>query len=99
MEPPIRKGLEPRRLASGAVGGFVIGVVSILYVGSEGPKVVFYVGLALAIVLTAPWILSTLYVRTERGRAARDEDLVRRRDESLARWGEQSHGHDNDQLE
>ena len=99
MEPPIRKGLERRHLASGAVGGFVIGVVSILYLGSEGPKVVFYVGLALAVVLTAPWILSMLYVRTERGRAARDKELVRRRDEYLAMWGEQSHGHDNDPSE
>lgn len=63
----------------------MIGVLSILYLGSEGPKVVFYVGLALAVVLTAPWILSMVYVRTARGRAARDEDLVRRRDKYRCR--------------
>lgn len=75
----------------------MIGVASILYLGSEGPKVVFYVGLALAVVLTAPWILSLVHVRTVRGRAARDEGLVRRRDEYPARSREQSHSHDNDQ--
>ena len=104
MDPLVRKGLEPRRLASGAIGGVVIGVASILMLGSEVDRVVPYVGLALAVALTAPWILSVLYMRTERGRAARDERLVRRRDEFLARWGdddlarlEQSYGHDRDQ--
>jgi hypothetical protein len=36
-----------------------------------------YAGVALTVVLTAPWILAVLYSRTERGRAARDEHLVR----------------------
>ena len=73
----MRRGLEPRRLASGAVGGVVIGVISIFMLGSEGPKAVFYIGLVLMVVLTAPWILSVHYLRTERGRAARHEYLAR----------------------
>jgi hypothetical protein len=32
----LRRGFDPRRLASGAVAGVVIGVLSILLVGSEG---------------------------------------------------------------
>ena len=86
----MRRGLEPRRLASGAVGGVVIGVISILMLGSEGPKAVFYIGLVLMVVLTAPWILSVLYLRTERGRPARREDL--------ARW-EHPRGQTRDQAE
>jgi peptidoglycan/LPS O-acetylase OafA/YrhL len=84
----VRKGLEPRRLASGAVVGGVIGVMSILMLGSEGPKAVFYVGVALMVLLTAPWILSVLYLRTERGRVSRHEYLARR---------EHSRGHATDQ--
>ena len=83
-------GLEPRRLASGAVIGVVIDVPSILTLPSEGPDAVSYIGVALMVVLTGAWILSVLYVRTERGRAARDEYLVRR---------EQPRGHDADQPE
>jgi peptidoglycan/LPS O-acetylase OafA/YrhL len=88
VDPLVRKGLEPRRLASGAVFGVVIGVISALLVGSEGHKSVYYVGIALAIALTAPWILSVLYLRTARGRAAREEYLARR-EHSLAGNGEQ----------
>jgi peptidoglycan/LPS O-acetylase OafA/YrhL len=88
VDPLVRKGLEPRRLASGAVFGLLIGVVSTLLVGSEGHQSVYYIGIALAIALTAPWILSVLYLRTGRGQAARDEYLARR---------EQSHGHDTEQ--
>jgi hypothetical protein len=88
VDPLVRKGLEPRRLASGAVVGVVIGVISALLVGSEGHKSVYYVGIALAIALTAPWILSVLYLRTERGRAAREEYLTRPK-QSHGRNGEQ----------
>jgi hypothetical protein len=42
--------LAPGRLASGAVFGVVIGVPSYLLLGSEGPEVVFYVGVALMVV-------------------------------------------------
>jgi hypothetical protein len=86
VNPLVRRGLEPRRLASGAVGGIVIGVISVLMLGAEGPKALFYIGVALMVVLTAPWILSVVYLRTERGRTARDEYLAGRRDEYLARW-------------
>ena len=89
MDPLVRKLLEPRGLAGGAVGGVLIGVVSILLIGSEGDRVAVYVGVALAVVLTAPWILSVLYLRTERGRAARADYLVRRRNEYLATWGDE----------
>ena len=72
--PLLRMGLEPRRLASGAVLGVVIGLIALLPLASEeGPKAVGYVGVALMVVLTAPWILSVFYLRTERGQAARDE--------------------------
>jgi uncharacterized membrane protein len=90
VDPLVRKGLQPRRLASGAVAGVVIAVISILMLGSEeGPRIVSYVGVTLAVVLTVPWILSVLYLRTGRGRSARDEYLARRRDE-LGRWGEET---------
>jgi hypothetical protein len=75
--------LEPGRLASGAVFGVVIGAPSILLLGSEeGPKVVFYLGVALMVVLETAWIASLLYLRTGRGRAARDEYVARRQ-----QWG------------
>jgi hypothetical protein len=80
------------------VAGVVIGVISIFMLGSEGPEALFYIGVALMVVLTAPWILSVLYLRTERGRAARDEYLARSRDEYLARW-EHSRGQTRDQAE
>ena len=52
--PLLRMGLEPRRLASGAVLGVVIGLISLLPLASEeGPKAVGYVGVALMVVLTA----------------------------------------------
>jgi hypothetical protein len=70
--------IEPRRLAGPAVLGVVIGVPSFLSLGSEAHDVVSYVGIALTVVLTAPWIVSVLYLRTARGRAARDEYLARR---------------------
>jgi hypothetical protein len=89
VDPLVRKGLEPSRLAGGAVGGVVIGIGSILMLDSEAPRVMAYVGLALAVFLTAPWILSVVYLRTERGRAARDEHLARRRDEFRTRWGDE----------
>jgi hypothetical protein len=49
-------------------------------------------------VLTSLWILSVLYLRTERGRAARHEYLARSRDEYLARW-EHPRGQTRDQAE
>ena len=67
--------------------GVVIGVPSILLLGSEGPQGVFYVGVALMVLLETAWISSLLYLRTERGRAARDDYLARRE-----RWG----GHNTD---
>jgi hypothetical protein len=82
--------LEPRRLASGAVFGIVIGVPSILLLGSEGPEGVFYVGVALMVVLTAAWVSSVLYLGTKRGQAAREEYLARQ---------EQSRGHSTHQPE
>ena len=49
--PLLRMGLEPRRLASGAVLGVVIGLISLLPLASEeGPKAVGYVGVALMVV-------------------------------------------------
>jgi predicted permease len=78
VDPWVRKRLEPRRLASGAVFGVVIGAVSVLMAGSkEGPRIVFYIGIALAIALIAPWILSVLYLLTQRGRAARRDRRLR----------------------
>lgn len=70
--------LEPRRLASGAVFGVLVGVLSIFFLGSEGNDIVSYIGLGLTVVLTAPWLVSVLYLRTEHGRAAREEYLARR---------------------
>jgi hypothetical protein len=58
--------LAPGRLASGAVFGVVIGVPSVLALGSEGPQGVLYVGVALMVVLEAAWIASLVYLRTER---------------------------------
>ena len=73
--PLLRMGLEPRRLASGAVLGVVIGLISLLPLASEeGPKAVGYAGVALMVVPTAPWILSGLLpahrARTSRTRRA-----------------------------
>jgi hypothetical protein len=60
--------------------GDVIGVISLVPLASEeGPKAVGYIGVALMVVLRAPWILPVLYPRTERGRPARDECLARQR--------------------
>jgi hypothetical protein len=73
VDPLMRKRLDPRHLAVGAVCGVVIGACSIFTLGSEGQEVVSYAGLTLAVVLTAPWLFSALYLRTGRGRAARDE--------------------------
>jgi hypothetical protein len=39
----------------------------------------FYIGVALMVVLTAPWIISFLYLRTQRGRAARHDYLAQER--------------------
>ena len=79
--PLLGMGLEPQRLASGAVLGVVIGLISLLPLASEeGPKAVGYVGVALMVVLTAPWILSVFYLRTERGQAARDEHQAPKRE-------------------
>jgi peptidoglycan/LPS O-acetylase OafA/YrhL len=79
VDPLVAKWLvEPRRLASGAVLGVLIGVLSIFLLGSEGHDVVSYIGVGLMVVPTAPWIVSVLYLPTERGRAARDEYLARR---------------------
>jgi peptidoglycan/LPS O-acetylase OafA/YrhL len=85
MDPLLRRRFDPRRLASGAVAGLVLGVLSILFVGSEGHKSVYYAGMALAVALIAPWVLSVLYLRTERGRTAREEYLR-----------QESHGDDGD---
>jgi hypothetical protein len=60
VDPRAPKWLEPRRLASAAVLGVLIGVLSIFFLGSEGDDIVSYVGLALMVVLTAPWLLSVL---------------------------------------
>jgi ABC-type Co2+ transport system permease subunit len=58
-----RARLEPRRLASGAVFGVLIGVVSLFFLGSEGHQVVPYAGIALAIALIAPWIVAVVFLR------------------------------------
>ena len=80
------------------MGGVVIGAISILMLGSEGPKAVFYIGVALMVLLSASWILSVLYLHTERGRAARDEHLARSRHDYLAR-SEHPRGQSRDQAE
>jgi hypothetical protein len=90
VDPLVRLLLEPRRLASGAVFGIVIGIPSILLRSSEGPDIPYYIGLALMVVLTGAWVSSVLFLRTERGRAARDEYLARQK---------QSRGHSRDQPE
>jgi ABC-type Co2+ transport system permease subunit len=63
-----RARLEPRRLASGAVFGVLIGVVSLFFLGSEGHQVVPYAGIALAIALIAPWIVAVMIRRRPRGK-------------------------------
>jgi hypothetical protein len=62
------KWLEPRRLASPAVLGVLIGLISIILLGSEGHDVVSYIGLALTVVLTAPWLVSVLLRGRDRER-------------------------------
>jgi hypothetical protein len=62
-----RKRLEPRRLASGAIFGVVIGVFSALLLESEGHAIVSYVGIALAVAFIVPWILAVVARRWRRG--------------------------------
>ena len=78
MDPLVREGLRPRRVIRGVVVGVLIAVLVIVLAGSGGALVVVYVGAALALVLLAAWVASVLYLRTERGRAARDEYLAKR---------------------
>jgi hypothetical protein len=68
VDPWVSKRLEPRRLAGPAVLGVLIGLISIIPLGSEGPDVVSYIGLALMAVLTAPWLVSVLLRGRDRKR-------------------------------
>jgi peptidoglycan/LPS O-acetylase OafA/YrhL len=79
MDPLVREGLRPRRLIRGTVVGVAIAAIVIVLVGSGSVLVVVYVGAALALLLLVAWVGSVLYLRTERGRAARAEYLAKRR--------------------
>jgi hypothetical protein len=78
MDPLVREGLRPRRILRGVGVGLVIAVLVVALAGSGGEVVVIYVGVALAVVFLAAWVGSVLYLRTERGRVARDEYLAKR---------------------
>jgi ABC-type Co2+ transport system permease subunit len=68
VDPRKAKRLEPRRLASPAVLGVLIGLISIIFLGSEGPDVVSYIGVTLMVVLTAPWLVAVLWRGRDRER-------------------------------
>jgi hypothetical protein len=78
MDPLVREGLRPHRLIRGGVAGVLIAVLVIVLAGADGAVLVVWVGAALVVVFLAAWVGSVLYLRTERGRAARDEYLAKR---------------------
>lgn len=78
VDPPVRKGLRPGRLVAGAMVGAVVAVLAISLAGESAAVVVIIVGSALTVLFLVAWIASVLYLRTERGRAAREERLERR---------------------
>ena len=80
MDPLVRDGFRWRRLVAGAAIGALLAVIVIVLVESESAAVVVIVGAALAVLFVVAWITSVLYLRTDRGRAARDEYLARRKE-------------------
>jgi peptidoglycan/LPS O-acetylase OafA/YrhL len=80
MDPLVREGFRSRRLLTGAAIGALIAVIVIVLAGSGSTAVIVIVGAALAVLFVVAWIASVLYLRTDRGRAARDEYLARRKE-------------------
>jgi ATP/ADP translocase len=78
MDPLVREGFRWRRLLAGAAIGALLAVIVIVLAGSASATVVVIVGAALVLLFVVAWIASVLYLRTDRGRAARDAYLVRR---------------------
>jgi hypothetical protein len=78
MDPLVREAFRWRRLLAGAAIGALLAVIVIA--GSASATVVAIVGTALAVFFTFAWIASALYLRTDRGRAARDAYLARRKE-------------------
>jgi hypothetical protein len=81
MDPFIRKGVRPQRLLAGAAIGALTAVLVIAIAGAWGAVVLVVVGVPLTVVFVVGWVASVVYLRSERGRVARDEYLARQRRE------------------
>ena len=79
MDPLMREGLRSHRLLAGAAIGALIAVIVIVLAGSGSAAVVGIVGAAMALLFVVSWNASVLYLRTDRGGAARDEYLASRK--------------------
>jgi UDP-N-acetylmuramyl pentapeptide phosphotransferase/UDP-N-acetylglucosamine-1-phosphate transferase len=80
MDPLVREAFRWRRLLASAAIGALLAVIVIVLAGSASATVLLIVGTALAVFFALAWIASVLYLRTDRGRAARDAYLARRKE-------------------
>ena len=74
----VREDLRSYRLIGGAVVGVLIAVFVIALAGVGAAVVLIYVSVAVLLVALAARAGALLYLRTERGRAARDAYLAKR---------------------
>lgn len=74
----MRQGFRPRRLLTGVAIGFIVSMLVLVLTGDGGARVLLYACPVIAVAATAMWIWSVLYLRTDRGKDAANEYLIRR---------------------
>jgi uncharacterized membrane protein YdjX (TVP38/TMEM64 family) len=67
VDPLVKRGVRPRRLLTAAALGAVVGIVVIALLGDSAAPIVLVVTIPVALLALLGWVVSVVYLRTERG--------------------------------
>jgi hypothetical protein len=85
VDPLVRRGVRPRRLLTAAALGAVVGIAVLALLGDSATPIVLVVTVPVALLALVAWVVSVVYLRTERGQRSVQEysaerEAKRRRD-------------------
>jgi uncharacterized membrane protein YdjX (TVP38/TMEM64 family) len=78
VDPLVRRGLRPRRLLAAVAIGVAVGLVVVALLGDSATAIVLVVAIPIVVLALVGWVVTVLYLRTDRGQGMVQEHLAER---------------------